>query len=194
MPEMQTAPKPANQRSRGRGRRGMTMAEVMIAVAIMTLCVSLLSRTISSTAVHTAAKREKAIAVEVAKNVLEDMHNVEFAEIFARYNADPSDDPEGSGTAPGPGIDVPMLTPQAGDADGFVGEVILPAEGAILLENVVVAELGLPRDLNGDALIDGEDHAQDYIVLPVSVRLQWTGRGGARTFELTTMFADLSKL
>ena len=29
---------------------------------------------------------------------------------------------------------------------------------------------------------------------PVTTALQWTGRGGARTFELTTMFADLSKL
>jgi hypothetical protein len=169
----------------------MTMAEVMIAVAIMTLCVSLLSRTISSTAVHTAAKREKAIAVEAAKNVLEDMHNLPFGELFARYNADPTDDPGGPGTAEGPGIEVPLLTPRPDDGDGFVGEVILPASDAVLLENVTVKELGLPRDLNGDSQIDAVDHAGDYIVLPVTVRMEWTGRGGARTFELTTMFADL---
>jgi hypothetical protein len=169
----------------------MMMVEVMIAIAIMTLCVSLLSRTISSAAVHTAAKRERAIAVEAAKNVLEDMHNVPFEEIFARYNADPTDDPDGPGTAQGSVIDVPLLTPRTDASGGFVGTVILPSEGALLLENSTVDVLGLPRDLNGDAQIDGEDHAADYIVLPVSVRLEWTGRGGARTFELTTMFANL---
>ena len=37
------------------------------------------------------------------------------------------------------------------------------------------------------------DHAEDYLVLPVIVRIEWSGRLGARSFEMSTMFADLRK-
>ena len=53
--------------------------------------------------------------------------------------------------------------------------------------------LCMPRDLNGDKVIDGEDHSLDYMVLPVTVSVRWKGKGGVRTFELHTMLAQLEK-
>ena len=65
--------------------------------------------------------------------------------------------------------------------------------GFALREDEIAAELGLPRDLNGDLLIDDQDHSGDYIVLPVIVRVSWTGKAGNRQFEIATMLAKLKK-
>ena len=52
----------------------------------------------------------------------------------------------------------------------------------------------MPRDLNADLMIDDQDHARDYVVLPVTVRVAWQGKAGRRSFEMSTMFAKLEKL
>ena len=175
-------------------RRGITLVEVMIAVVILTVCCGMLTNTIVATVTHSQVKREQAVAVEAARGVIEDMHNGEFPFLFALYNADPTDDPAGEGTAPGKHFDVPGLDAAVDDLDGLVGEVILTAEAAPMLETTEWEELGLPRDLNGDLEIDDEDHSGDYLVLPVKVLLRWEGRAGIRQFEMSTMLADIRKL
>jgi hypothetical protein len=50
--------------------------------------------------------------------------------------------------------------------------------------------MGMPRDLDGDTFVDGDDHAGDYQILPVRVRLEWQGKGGARVLEVRTMVTD----
>lgn len=172
----------------------MTLVELMVAVVVMTVCISLLSNTIAATVAHTVAKRERALAVEAAQNVLEDMRQVAFSEIFARYNQDPDDDPDGRGTAPGANFAVEGLTRREEDPDGLAGCVILPADEPPLREDAEVELLGLPRDLNGDHRVDDADHSFDYIILPVRIHIEWKGRQGRRQFDLTTMFADLSHL
>jgi prepilin-type N-terminal cleavage/methylation domain-containing protein len=175
-------------------RAGFSMVEVMVSVVVLTVCVSLLSNTIAATVAHTASKRERSLAVEAAQNVLEDMHRAAFAEIYALYNHDPNDDPRGRGTGPGPHFDVPGLSSRFGDQDGLVGRVLLPTERAPLREDVELEPLGMPRDLDGDHIVDDRDHTKDYIVLPVRVRIEWRGRQGERAFEMSTMFADLSRV
>jgi len=59
-----------------------------------------------------------------------------------------------------------------------------------LREDYVDEELGMPRDLNGDSIIDAEDHKEDYILLPMVIRVEWAGRHGPRTYEIHTMLAD----
>ena len=63
-----------------------------------------------------------------------------------------------------------------------------------LRESVEMEDLSMPRDLNGDLKIDDQNHAGDYIVLPVTVRVEWKGRGGDRSFEMSTMLANLAKV
>jgi len=171
----------------------MTMVELMISIVILTLCCGMLTSTLSATSLHRTTNRERAIAVEAARGVVEDMHNWTFGAVFTSYNDDPSDDPDGPGTAPGKDFAVEGLDPAPDDPDGFVGEVILPTEASPLLESVDNAALGMPRDLNGDLIIDQADHTLDHIVLPVRIRLRWDGKAGIRTFELQTMLADLEK-
>jgi hypothetical protein len=172
----------------------MTMVEVMVSVIILTISVHLLSSTITATIGHTAGRRERAAAVIAASNMLEEMRGAPFRELFALYNQDPNDDPGGVGTAPGPAFAVPLLTVRDGDPDGFVGLVTFADSGPQVYENTQDPMLGLPRDLNGDILIDALDHAADHLLVPARIRLEWKGQIGERSFEMYTMFAELPKL
>lgn len=199
----------------------MTLIEVMVAIVILTVAVYLLSTTVTAAIGHNSITRERGMAVDGAMNRIEAMHAVPFDELYARFNLNPDDDPLGPGTALGADFDVPGLSPIPGDPDGKVGRVIFPEaivevveeeEGGKgggkaggmegggeksfayqLREDTVASELSMPRDLNGDLVIDKLDHADDYIVLPVLVRIEWQGRSGERKLEFSTMFADLEK-
>ena len=48
-------------------------------------------------------------------------------------------------------------------------------------------QLGMPRDLNFEDGIDGFDHADDYVILPVTVRLAWRGVSGDSRQEYHTV-------
>jgi hypothetical protein len=82
----------------------------------------------------------------------------------------------------------------AGDPDGFPGEIVFPITlvGGVpqLREDVVNAKLGMPRDLNGDGVVDANNHAGNYQLLPVLVRVRWRGVGGNGLVELPTMLAS----
>lgn len=170
------------------------MVELMISIVILTLCCGMLASTLSATSAHRATNYEQGLAVEAARGLVEDMHNWTFGALYATYNDDPSDDPDGPGTAPGKYFQVEELMVTDDDLDGFVGEIILPSSSGPLLENTVNAELGMPRDLNGDILIDGEDHSLDHIILPVRIVIRWQGRAGVRTFVMNTLLADCEKV
>ena len=60
-----------------------------------------------------------------------------------------------------------------------------------LREDCVDPSLGMPRDLNGDSMIDGADHARDYIVLPIKIRIEWDGRVGSRSFEVYSILTEV---
>lgn len=189
---------PAPRALRRLSSAGMTMVEVMVAIVILTVSVYMLSSTVTAAIGHSSVKRERSLAVDAAMNLLERMRSEPFEELFARYNSYPSDDPGGTGTAPGRHFAVFGLDAQEGDLDGFVGEVLLPefevGTTYELREDTPLTELSLPRDLNGDLIIDDKDHTDDYIVLPITVRIAWKGKSGKRQFEMATMFAHLDKL
>jgi len=163
-------------------------------MSILTVCGYLLSSTITATMAHAVAKREMILAAQAARNILEDMRNAKFAELYALYNDDPDDDPDGPGTAPGADFGILGLDPREGDPDGMVGRITLPASSGPLLETVEAAGLTMPRDLNGDAHVDDADHSSDYIVLPVIVTIEWDGFAGPRTLRMQTMLADLTRI
>jgi hypothetical protein len=169
----------------------MTLVEVMVSVFVLTLCTWMLSTTLMASARHAENKRERAWAVEAATNVVEQMHGLPFDEVFARYNESASDDPEDG--VPGPHFLVEGLSPSESDGDGFVGRVWLPGEGPTLREDLDLPELGLPRDLNGDLVVDDLDHAADHRVLPVVVEVAWTSGGGERRFRVETLLSQLER-
>jgi len=135
------------------------------------------------------ANRETTEALAAAKNIVEEMRGVDFTEVYARYNDDPSDDPA-LGSSPGGDFAAGDLVARAADADGLVGRIEFPTIGGELREDVDDRDLGLPRDLSGDGIEDSADHATDYAILPVRIRIEWSGRSGDRAYVAYTTFTD----
>jgi prepilin-type N-terminal cleavage/methylation domain-containing protein len=173
-------------------RAGMTLLEVMVSLSISLVAMGMFSSALVSTSRMGADKRMTALAANAARSAIEDMRAAPHAERFAQFNADPADDPEGAGTAPGRYFEVPGLDARADDPDGFVGEILIPTIEGKLREDAVDDRLGLPRDLNGDTLVDQENHAGDYVILPVTVRIEWRGVTGPRRIEMSSMLIDLA--
>jgi len=219
---------------------------LMVVLTIMVVAVSIFSRIVVATSRLRETNRENSIAGEAARIALERMRGGEFREIFARFNSDPEDDPEGPGTAPGNGFLVDGLSSIETSVDGFVGRIAFPTielsksdtggtyvledpvdidvlgpketgtvkvdqldlpiieppipppakdqTELLLREDVVLPKLGMPRDLNGDSMIDNVDHARDYFILPVHIRIEWIGSNGPRSFDLFTMLTNLEQV
>jgi hypothetical protein len=159
----------------------------MVVCAILSIALVMLSSTVASTSQLIPASRESYVACVAAANVIEEMHNADPDELWALYNSNPDDDPDGPGTAPGSAFAVAELTPADGDPDGLVGEILLPDSNGLLLETLEIDALGLPRDLNANAKVDDGDRSGDWLLLPVVVRVHWRGQHGTREFSLPTM-------
>jgi len=173
-------------------RDGFTLVELLLAAAVLVVAVYAISRAIVSGAALIQDNHETAVAHQAARRAMGALQAAEFLEIFQSYNADPADDPGGPGTQPGNTFAVPGLDPRDDDPDGFVGEVIFPSfspDGVSfeLREDLDDPVLGMPRDLNGDGDVDALDHADDYLVLPVTLRLSWKGVSGERTYEVSSL-------
>ena len=160
-----------------------------MSLVLVALLVGVTSVTSSSVLGQTS--EETSLAAQSARGVMETLRGAEFATVVASYNDVGNDDPGGTNTAPGPDFAAPSLGAQSGDPDGLAGEVLLPLDAAgRLLENQNRPEFGLPMDLNSDGVIDGADHSLDYTILPVIVRIDWAGRTGDRSIQLSTILGD----
>jgi hypothetical protein len=90
---------------------------------------------------------------------------------------------------------VPELDPVA--PGGFVGRVEFPTIESQLREDVNDDSLTMPRDLNGDGVVDALDHSVDRILLPVKVTVEWKPAGSVsgptsrRKLVFYTMFSEL---
>lgn len=167
-----------------RGRRaGFTVVEVAIAMLVLVVAVGGLSGALMSGINLSRANDETEVARERAFQMAEAIQAETFRDIFALFNEDPNDDPGGPNTAPGAGFAVDGLTPRGGDADGMVGRIAFPTVedgflGLQLREDVLDPALGMPRDLDGDGNVDVANHEDDYVVLPVTVLVEWRGVTG----------------
>ena len=177
---------------RSRARAGTSLIEVMVVLAILSIAGAMFSQTMTVSRRLDPVGAETAMAAEGARTQLEKMHNHPFRDVFRLYNDDPNDDPGGKGTAPGSRFAVDGLTPVT--PGGYVGQVLFPVVGTQLREDLNDPDLCLPRDLNGDGVVDGLNHASDRILLPLRLRLVWkshSGQSNQRTFTLFGMLADL---
>lgn len=164
------------------------LLEVLLGLMVLLIGVGATVASISSFARLDESNRETTIAYIAARQAIEGMQGQPFRQVFPLFNATNVDDP--AGFVPGSGFAVPGLNVQQGDPDGLVGRIIFPSPAgapATLVENVVDATFGLPRDLNADGAIDGDDHSGDYVALPVRVRIEWRGATGNRAIEIQTL-------
>lgn len=174
-------------------RRGFTLIEVLVGLVVLLVGVMSFSGALVSSIRATKRTDEINRATKAAHAILERIEAEAFADAFRRFNGDASDDPGGAGTAPGANFAVTGLDAQPGDADGLPGEVVFPiqpGDATQLREDVALPELGLPRDLNGDGVTDASNHATDYRLLPLLVRVRWRSSAGPAEVEFKTMIAN----
>ncbi|MFT5049294.1 MAG: prepilin-type N-terminal cleavage/methylation domain-containing protein [Chlamydiales bacterium] len=182
-------------RQLGSRRAGFTLIEVMVAVVLLSVAMLGFSRAVVSSMIASDTDRGVRMAAEASRSQLETLLGSDFSQVFALYNDNPADDPGGVGTAPGSTFDVEGLDVQDGDADGQVGKFLLPfvQKAGIweLREDLDLPELGLPRDLSGDGIIDDQDHSTDYVLLPARVRIDWQGAGSPAHVQFHTVLMGL---
>lgn len=171
---------------------GFTLLELTIAICVLLIGVLGFSNAFVSMGRAEQKTRESTLAVLAARRVLASIQAEAFPEAFRRYNAAGADDPGGANTAPGASFAVEGLSALDADADGLAGQVIFPSpgNGAELREDWIDAALGMPRDLNGDGVIDTANHSTNYLLLPVRVRVDWRSASGPAAIELRTMLAN----
>jgi type II secretory pathway pseudopilin PulG len=165
----------------------MTMLEIAIAVTVLAVGLGSAVYSLLTASALERSTREQALALQAAESCLESLQATNFPETFLRFNATDADDP-GLGASPGNDFAVEGLSPWPGDPDGMAGEILFPGDGVGLFENVAMPALGMPRDLTLDdpPVVDDLDHALDYRVLPVLVRVRWSGARGNRELVLGT--------
>jgi hypothetical protein len=165
----------------------------MIGISVLLVGVLGFSRTLVGASKSAQKTREMERATQTARQMIERIEAEAFADRFRSFNGDAADDPGVAGTAPGANFAVQGLSALPGDPDGKPGEIIFPVQNgapAILREDADMPSLGMPRDLNGDGIVDAANHATNYKLLPVIVRVRWRSANGPGQFELKTMLAN----
>lgn len=184
-----------NGRPRGvasgeRGERaGFGLLEILVAVTIFVVALGALTSSLVTSTSLVHGNRANALALDAAQSALARLRATEFSEVFVRYNADASDDPDSE--SPGPGFAVAGLEAVDGDPDGLPGRIEFPGDGVQLLENVVDTGLGMPRDLDGDGDQSGASDPMGYTILPVRIVVDWQGQGGVQHLEFVTALHGL---
>lgn len=140
---------------------GFTLLELMLASVVLAIAITGLMAVITECVRMTRSTEERGQALSAIRLKIDEMRGQVFADIFDNYVTHT--------------FTIEGLTPSPLDPDGIVGEVEFPTAGPELREDIVDSNLGMPRDLNGDGAIDNGDHASDYLMLPVCVRVTWRG-------------------
>ncbi len=178
---------------RRENRRGLTLVELAVGMAVLTVGVLSFIQVLVASSRAERKNNELARATQAARQTLESIDAEAFGQAFRRFNDTGDDDPGGANTAPGKHFAIEGLSALPGDADGFAGEVIfptLPNAPESLREDIASTELGMPRDLNGDNVIDAANHATDYWMLPVIVRVRWRSASGPGVYELKSVIGN----
>jgi prepilin-type N-terminal cleavage/methylation domain-containing protein len=173
---------------------GFTLVEVMVAVLVLVIAITGISGSMLSAMALNRVNRDTAVAQQAARLAMEELSGRPFSEVFAIYNSNPGDVTAGMPEF-GPNFAVFGLNVADGDPDGMCGRIVFPTMtiGAIeeLREDVVDADLGVPRDLDGDGVWpELANQADGYVLLPVRVLVEWRGLSGPRSIELETMLSE----
>lgn len=177
----------AGRLRRARRELGLTLVETSAALALLAIGAMAVLGTMVYGLQLDATNRETIAASQAARRVLEQIRAEDMVDVLVLYNADGSDDPDGTNTAPGETFEITLLEQTVGGM-GVDGRVVLPLDtDGVLRESANIPELGFPRDLNGDGVIDSDDRSGDLLALPVLVRVTWEGINGERTVSYRTV-------
>jgi len=172
---------------RTRGERGLTLLEMLMALALFSgIAMGMLvcfSRAATSDEVSSENMKARAAAARVME-AIRDYSAAGFDKTYAYYNSVASDDPGGHGTAPG--NTVTLASTEMPGASTTV-RIEFPDSNGQLYENVTDSSWAMPRDLNGDDAVGAGAVTATYKLLPVRVVVSWHGIRGAKTYSLVTL-------
>ena len=190
---MKIATAPDDRARRRRGERAFTLIEMMISASV--LVVAILGLAASTFQGHNLGRHveERRVAVESLGRFVERIRaDPDWAGLYARLrplsveskndaalvrlNMDPALKTQTATT-----YYADMTTPTTLGTVTFLVQVPVRTVGgaAALREDLVAPRYGLPRDLNGDGLIDGNARDADNRVLPIVARIRWQHPGEA---------------
>jgi type II secretory pathway pseudopilin PulG len=180
-------------RVRAGARSGFALIETLLGLLVLVIGLGAGVLSLMTSMGLGRIAREQSLALQAAESVLEAALATPFEEVFARFNGTNVDDPDPiTGPSPGDRFDVFGLTPMPGEAS--VGRIFFPGDGFRLRENANQPLLGMPRDLNLDGAIDDVNHADDYRLLPMLVRVRWRSAQGEREVSLATALVNRAKV
>ena len=153
-----------------RRTRGFSFVELILAVGILSIGILGTLSCITFSGRLAQMERETATAMECCEATLATLRSTTFDDLYDDF---------------GPGaaeiVDVP--------GEATLNNSVISTTFYIN-ETANMPELGLPRDLNGDEDSTDADVSDDYLLLPVTVRIDWTGPMGARFYELHSLLAN----
>lgn len=171
--------------------RGFTLVEVMISAAV--LVVAILGFVASAFASHGLSKsvEDRRVAVETLDRFVERLRaDPDWAGLYGRLRPLSSESAKDKNlTWLGTDLTLQMWPANSYYADftpptslgtvTFLVQVPVLTKGGVpaLREDEDAPRYGLPRDLNGDALIDDDPRTADNRVLPVVARIRWQHPG-----------------
>lgn len=178
--------KSARHKSGLNSMSGVTLLETTAAIAILVIIAFAMMACFSRAAGSDVASAENIKARAAVTRVMDGIRNYassSFETTYACFNSEPSDDPDGYGTAPGNSYVIDGLYTANGPAHV---RIEFPEENGHLRENIDAPELGMPKDLDGDGEIGTDSVDGTYKILPVRVVVQWESINGTREYSVVT--------
>ena len=182
--------------------RGMSMAEVMIAMVIIAVALLALMSFINSSGQMQDDSRERTLAYNAARQKIEDMRQLITPKtIYSFYNSIQAASWFRVDDLPaGVGPNRPSLTDPTQPSIPAQGRILFPDAGlgggvleVLSTDGQLQKALGLPKDLNGDGTITKDTVTIDQIlILPVMIRIEWRNHNG-RTSKVEVVTFITSK-
>lgn len=176
-----------------RSQRGFTLIEVLISATV--LVVAILGFVASAFASHGLSRtaEDRRIAVETLDRFVERVRaDPDWAGLYNRLRPLSSESAKDKNltwlgtdlslqTWPANSYYADFIPPTTLGTVTFLVQVPVKTAGGVpsLREDENAPRYGLPRDLNGDALIDDDARAADNRVLPVVARIRWQHPGNS---------------
>jgi hypothetical protein len=166
---------------------GFSLVDLCVALVILAVAVSSLVGATFSALRLDRVNESRAAASQALRSVVEDMKALELTLVYPAFNTSPDDDPDPDYDYRSK-LDLSTKLPHGMFVATPVAEILLPENPqGQLREDLDEPLLGMPRDLDGDGLIDAEDHSADYELLPVLLKLQWESPTGLQTVQVATV-------
>lgn len=178
-------------RPRPGARAGYGLVDLCIALVVLSASLGVLVGAIFSGMRLARTDEETAVASQVLRTALARIGTLTPREAFAVLNAEPADDLQGESAQSYLAVRELVLTDRQGQA--VTVQVTLPVsddQPGVLREDLELPALGMPRDLDGDGTIDGADHADDALLLPLLLRLEWEGSSGPQSLQMATVLGS----